>query len=136
RVRAVCPFGLSFLAAEWAHFAHRIGRDRRLPEIACDAKQIGPRPVLVQPRTRPEGRGISERDLARCAHARERDTSIAPSSQMLCLRVSGTTKMAMRNMTAGTTIGQIRAYPTLPVERNIEVVTIGTRPSPQPLPMW
>ncbi len=30
---------------------------------------------------------------------------MAPSSQMLCLRVSGITKMAMRNMTAGTTMG-------------------------------
>jgi len=29
-----------------------------------------------------------------------------------------------------------QAYPTLPVERYIEVVTIGTSPPPQPLPMW
>ena len=28
-----------------------------------------------------------------------------PSSQMLCFRVSGITKIAIRNMTAGTTMG-------------------------------
>jgi hypothetical protein len=39
------------------------------------------------------------------AFARARLASIAPSSQMLCLRVSGITKIAIRNITAGTTIG-------------------------------
>ena len=39
------------------------------------------------------------------AHARLRAASMAPSSQMLCLRVSGITKTAIRNMTAGTMIG-------------------------------
>jgi hypothetical protein len=38
-------------------------------------------------------------------YARLRLASIAPSSQMLCLRVSGITKIAIRNMTAGTTMG-------------------------------
>ena len=37
--------------------------------------------------------------------ARLRLASMAPSSQMLCLRVSGITKMAMRNMMAGTAMG-------------------------------
>src|SRR5215470_17328961 len=69
-------------------------------------------------------------------HARARVASMAPSSQMLCLRVSGITKMAMRNMIAGTAMGYTSAQPTLPVERNIDVVTMGTRPPPQPLPMW
>ena len=37
--------------------------------------------------------------------ARLRVASIAPSSQMLCLRVSGITKMAIRNMIAGIAMG-------------------------------
>ena len=41
--------------------------------------------------------------------ARPRAASIAPSSQMLCLRVSGITKTAMRNMIAGTTMGYVNA---------------------------
>src|SRR3989442_9246053 len=73
---------------------------------------------------------------AETVYARLRAASMAPSSQMLCFRVSGITKIAMRNMMAGTAMGEISAYPTLPVERYIEVVTIGTSPPPQPLPMW
>ncbi len=41
----------------------------------------------------------------RRSYPRARTASMAPSSQMLCLRVSGITKMAIRNMTAGTTMG-------------------------------
>ncbi len=42
---------------------------------------------------------------AETVYARLRAASIAPSSQMLCLRVSGITKMAIRNMTAGSAMG-------------------------------
>ena len=57
------------------------------------------------------------RDSAPSAYARLRDASIAPSSQMLCLRVSGITNRAMRNMTAGTAMGYTSAQPRLPVLR-------------------
>ena len=53
----------------------------------------------------------------RVLYARLRDASIAPSSQMLCLRVSGITNRAMRNMTAGTAMGYASAQPRLPVFR-------------------
>jgi len=39
------------------------------------------------------------------AFALTRVASIAPSSQMLCLRVSGIRKIAIRNITAGTAMG-------------------------------
>ena len=48
------------------------------------------------------GRSPPSEGYARLAR---RDASIAPSSQMLCLRVSGITKMAIRNMINGTPMG-------------------------------
>src|SRR5207302_3172110 len=58
-------------------------RDRDLPQLVLDV-------ILCQER------------LDRLAGRLVRLASIAPSSQMLCLRVSGMTKTAIRNITAGT----------------------------------
>jgi hypothetical protein len=46
-----------------------------------------------------------------------RVASIAPSSQMLFLRVSGMTKMAIRNMINGSPMGYASAHPRLFVDR-------------------
>ena len=46
-----------------------------------------------------------------------RVASIAPSSQMLYLCVSGMTKMAIRNMSNGSPMGYASAHPTLCVDR-------------------
>jgi IS1 transposase len=51
------------------------------------------------------------------AGAYARVASIAPSSQMLCLRVSGMTKMAIRNMINGSPMGYASAHPRLFVDR-------------------
>src|SRR5260370_857281 len=55
--------------------------------------------------------------------------------QMLILRVSGIRNRASTNMIAGNPMGYASAQPRLPVDRYAEVVMIGTRPPPQPLPM-
>src|SRR5205807_9596080 len=56
-------------------------------------------------------------------------------AQMLILRVSGIRNRASTNMIAGSPMGYASAQPRLPVDRYAEVVMIGTRPPPQPLPM-
>ena len=46
-----------------------------------------------------------------------RVASIAPSSQMLCWRVSGMTKRAIRHMSNGSPMGYASAHPRLFVDR-------------------
>ena len=53
----------------------------------------------------------------RISGAHVRVASIAPSSQMLCWRVSGMTKRAIRNMINGSPMGYANAHPTLFVDR-------------------
>ena len=85
----------------------------------CEATTLGSWRV-ARPRESPAPeapRAGVPREEAPSAYARLRDASIAPSSQMLCLRVSGITNRAMRNMTAGTAMGYTSAQPRLPVFR-------------------
>src|SRR5205807_6363858 len=90
----------------------------------------GPRASEDRPRrpaTRARRSGTALRPQARAGRA--------SSVQMLILRVSGIKNRASTNMIAGSPIGYASAQPRLPVDRYAEVVMIGTRPPPQPLPM-
>ena len=81
-----------------AHFV-QLGRNG----LPASGNSVGSRlEDLRPPRRDPTGRSG---EAETTGYARLRAASIAPSSQMLCLRVSGITKMAIRNMTAGTTMG-------------------------------
>src|SRR6266705_6740579 len=55
---------------------------------------------------------------------------------MLILRVSGLRNRLSRNAIAGTMMGYISAVLRLCVDTYAAVVMTGTRPPPQPLPMW